>query len=135
MQLLATWLESGGLVMDLLLFGLAPLVAVSRRVHKWTRLEGFSGKGGCPPLVREVNSRTSPHLRPSLWLGSRRIVQFLDSSSGLLHLILASRNFFRQFCLCLALTLGVGVLTTGVYRSRVAGIVTVGIQGRSLLVS
>jgi hypothetical protein len=82
-----------------------------------------------------VNSRTSPHLRPSLWLGSRRIVQFLDSSSGLLHLILASRNFFRQFCLCLALTLGVGVLTTGVYRSRVAGIVTVGIQGRSLLVS
>ena len=67
---LAKWLESGGLVMYLLLFGLAPLVAVS----------------------------------------------------GLLHLILASRNSFRQFCMCLALTLGVGVLTTVLYRSRVAGI-------------
>ena len=72
-QQLATWLGSGGLVMYLLVFGLAPLVAVS----------------------------------------------------GLLHLILASRNSFREFCLCLALTLGVGVLTTGVYRSRVAAAVTV----------
>jgi 4a-hydroxytetrahydrobiopterin dehydratase len=41
----------------------------SRRVHKWTRLEHFERAGRGPPLVREVNSRTSPHLRPSLWLG------------------------------------------------------------------
>ena len=41
----------------------------SRRVHKWTRLEDFKGAGRGPPLVREVNSRTSPHLRPSPWLG------------------------------------------------------------------
>ena len=53
----------------------------ARRVQKWTRLEGLLGEGRCPPLVREVNSRTSPHLRPSLWLGYRRTVQFLDSSS------------------------------------------------------
>ena len=39
--------------------------------------------GRCHPLVREVNPWTSPHLRPSLWLGSRRTVQFLDSSSAL----------------------------------------------------
>jgi len=64
---LAKWLESGGLVMYLLLFGLAPLVAVS----------------------------------------------------GLLHLILASRNSLLQLCVCLALTLGVGILVTGVFRSRV----------------
>jgi hypothetical protein len=64
---LATWLESGGFVMYLLLFGLAPLVAVS----------------------------------------------------GLLHLVLASRNSFLQLCLCLALTLGVGTFMTGVFRSRV----------------
>jgi hypothetical protein len=70
---LATWLESGGFVMYLLLFGLAPVVAVS----------------------------------------------------GLLHLILAGRNSFLQLCLCLALTLGVGILVTGVYRSRVADVVTV----------
>jgi hypothetical protein len=70
MQHLATWLESGGLVMYLLLFGLAPLVAIS----------------------------------------------------GLLHLILASRNSFLQLCLCLALALGVGILATGVQRSRVANV-------------
>ena len=66
---LAKWLESGGFVMYLLLFGLAPLVAVS----------------------------------------------------GLLHIILASRNSFLQLCLCLALTLGVGTFVTGVFRSRVPG--------------
>jgi hypothetical protein len=33
MQHLATWLESGGLVMYLLLFGLAPLVAISGLLH------------------------------------------------------------------------------------------------------
>src|SRR5450759_234354 len=55
--------------------------AYSRRVHKWTRLEGSSGEGRCPPLVREVNSRTSPHLRPSPWLGLPRTVQSMDSSS------------------------------------------------------
>ena len=33
MQQLATWLESGGFVMYLLLFGLAPLVAVSGLLH------------------------------------------------------------------------------------------------------
>jgi hypothetical protein len=65
---LATWLESGGSVMYLLLFGLAPLVAIS----------------------------------------------------GLLHVILASRNSFLQLCLCLVLTLGAGVLATGWERSRVA---------------
>jgi hypothetical protein len=70
MQQLATWLESGGFVMYLLLFGLAPLVALS----------------------------------------------------GLLHLILASRNSFLQFCLCLALPLGIGIFVTGVFRSRVADI-------------
>lgn len=64
---LARWLESGGFVMYLLLFGLAPLVAIS----------------------------------------------------GLLHLILAGRNSFLQLCLCLALTLGVGIFVTGVFRSRV----------------
>ena len=42
---------------------------LSRRVHKWTRLEVFKREGRGPPLVREVNSRTSPHLRPSPWLG------------------------------------------------------------------
>jgi hypothetical protein len=73
MQQLATWLESGGLVMYLLLFGLAPLVALS----------------------------------------------------GLLHLILASRNSFLQLCVCLALTVGVGILVTGVFRSRVAEVVAV----------
>jgi hypothetical protein len=41
----------------------------SRRVHKWTRLDHFERAGRGPPLVREVNSRTSPHLRPSPWLG------------------------------------------------------------------
>jgi hypothetical protein len=41
-----------------------PNPKLSRRVHKWTRLEDFT-----------------PHLPPSLWLGSRRTVQFLDSSS------------------------------------------------------
>jgi len=33
MQHLATWLESGGFVMYLLLFGLAPLVAISGLLH------------------------------------------------------------------------------------------------------
>jgi hypothetical protein len=33
MQQLATWLESGGFVMYLLLFGLAPLVAISGLLH------------------------------------------------------------------------------------------------------
>ncbi len=69
---LATWLESGGIVMYLLLFGLAPLVAIS----------------------------------------------------GLLHLILASRNSLLQLCLCLALTLGGGIFVTGVFRSRVVDAVT-----------
>jgi len=68
---LAKWLESGGFVMYLLLFGLAPLVGIS----------------------------------------------------GLLHLILAGRNSFLQLCLCLALTLGVGIFATGLYRSRVPGTV------------
>jgi multisubunit Na+/H+ antiporter MnhE subunit len=67
-QHLAMWLESGGFVMYLLLFGLTPLLAIS----------------------------------------------------GLLHLILASRNSFLQLCLCLALVLAVGILATGVQRSRVA---------------
>jgi len=53
---LAKWLESGGIVMYLLLFGLAPLVAIS----------------------------------------------------GLLHIVLASRNSFLQLCLFLVLTLGLG---------------------------
>jgi integral membrane sensor domain MASE1 len=70
MQHLAAWLESGGFVMYLLLFGLAPLVAIC----------------------------------------------------GLLHLILASRNSFLQLCLCLALVLGVGILATGLQRSRVANL-------------
>ena len=73
MHQLATWLESGGLAMYLLLFGLAPLVAVS----------------------------------------------------GLLHLILAGRNSLLQLCVCLALTLGVGILVTGVFRTRVADVVAV----------
>jgi len=30
---------------------------------------GLKGAGRGPPLVREMNSRTSPHLPPSLWLG------------------------------------------------------------------
>jgi len=72
MQPFATWLASGGLVMYLLLFGLAPLVALS----------------------------------------------------GLLHLILASRNSFLQLCICLALALSVGVLATGVLRSRVASVLS-----------
>jgi hypothetical protein len=70
---LAKWLESGGFVMYLLLFGLAPLVALS----------------------------------------------------GLLHLILASRNSFLQLCICLALPLGVGIFVTGLFRSRVADILAV----------
>jgi hypothetical protein len=70
MQHLAIWLESGGLVMYLLLFGLAPLVAIS----------------------------------------------------GLLHLILASRNSFLQLCICLMLALDVGILATGWQRSRVANV-------------
>lgn len=70
MQHLAAWLESGGLVIYLLLFGLAPLVAIS----------------------------------------------------GLLHLILASRNSFLQLCICLMLALGVGILATGWQRSRVANV-------------
>src|SRR5450759_3027189 len=57
------------------------LSVLSRRVHKWTRLESLSGAGRDPPLVREVNSRTSPHLRPSPWLGLPRTVQLMDSSS------------------------------------------------------
>jgi hypothetical protein len=72
MQQLATWLESGGFVMYLLAFGLAPLVVIS----------------------------------------------------GLLHIILASRNTFLQLCLCLALVLGVGLLATGWHRSRVASVLT-----------
>jgi hypothetical protein len=72
MQQLATWLESGGFVMYLLLFGLGPLVAIS----------------------------------------------------GLLHLILASRNSLLQLCVCLALTLAVGIFVTGVFRSRVANTVS-----------
>jgi hypothetical protein len=68
----ATWFESGGLVMYLLLFGLAPILAVS----------------------------------------------------GLLHVILASRNSFVQLCICLALVLGVGTLATGLYRSRVASVLS-----------
>ena len=67
---LATWLESGGIVMYLLVFGFAPLVAVS----------------------------------------------------GLLHLILASRNSFLQLCISLALVLGVGILATAWQRSRVASV-------------
>src|SRR5450759_4600101 len=62
-------------------YGSSSKRGISRRVHKWTRLEDSSGEGRCPPLVREVNSRTSPHLRPSLWPRPRRTVQFLDSSS------------------------------------------------------
>jgi hypothetical protein len=80
MQQLATWLESGGFVMYLLLFGLAPLVALS----------------------------------------------------GLLHLILASRNSFLQLCVCLALTLGVGILVTGVFRSRIPEVVTLARPGDRL---
>jgi hypothetical protein len=72
MQPFATWLESGGLVMYLLLFGLAPLVALS----------------------------------------------------GLLHLILASRNSFLQLCICLGLALSVGALATGVLRSRVTSVLS-----------
>ena len=37
-----------------------PASCCSRRVHKWTRLEDCSREGRSPPLVREVNSRTSP---------------------------------------------------------------------------
>jgi hypothetical protein len=73
MQHLSTWLESGGLVMYLLLFGLAPLVAIS----------------------------------------------------GLLHLVLASRNSLLQLCICLALVLGVGILATGSNRSRVASVLSI----------
>jgi len=73
MQHLSTWLESGGLVMYLLLFGLAPLVAIS----------------------------------------------------GLLHLVLASRNSLLQLCICLALVLGVGILATGLNRSRVASVLSI----------
>jgi hypothetical protein len=69
---LATWLESGGIVMYVLLFGLAPLVALS----------------------------------------------------GLLHLVVASRNSFLQLCLLLALTLGLGTFMTGMFRSRVASAVS-----------
>jgi hypothetical protein len=46
---------------------------ISRRVHKWTRLEGFERAGRGPPLVREVNSRTSPHLRAHLELSLVRL--------------------------------------------------------------
>src|SRR5450631_976670 len=53
----------------------------TRRVHKWTRLEHFERAGRGPPLVREVNSRTSPHLRPSLGLGFCCPVQFMDRST------------------------------------------------------
>ncbi len=71
MQQLTIWLESGGPVMYLLLFGLAPLVALS----------------------------------------------------GLLHLILASRNSFLQLCLCFGLTLGTGLVATSSERGRVGRIV------------
>src|SRR5450759_3880955 len=37
--------------------------------------------GGDPPTGSEVNSRTSPHRRPSPWLGLPRTVQLMDSSS------------------------------------------------------
>jgi hypothetical protein len=48
----------------------------------------------------------------------------LVALSGLLHLILASRNTFVQLCICLALTLGVGLVGTSVERSRVANAVS-----------
>src|ERR1017187_249845 len=41
----------------------------SRRVHEWPRLERSRRAGRRPPLVREASSWTSPHLRPSPWLG------------------------------------------------------------------
>jgi hypothetical protein len=80
MHQLATWLESGGIVMYLLFFGLAPLVALS----------------------------------------------------GLLHVVLASRNSLLQLILCLALTLSLGLLVTGVCRSRIANVVSMARPGERL---
>jgi hypothetical protein len=48
----------------------------------------------------------------------------LVAISGLLHIILASRNSFLQLCLFLALTLGLGTYVTGLFRSRVADTVS-----------
>jgi hypothetical protein len=47
----------------------------------------------------------------------------LVALSGLLHVILASRNSFVQLCICLTLTLGMGHLATSTQRSRVANAV------------